>query len=164
MKLWHRPDQNSFDMWLCVSSSWSLCASLTSSNRKLCTCKLVQVQSFIIVSQYLRITLMISLSIVIGQVNVQSWHRKSVPSKIVYFLCILAFLLLPTNILYQLNFFYLKKKLINTFIVLTTPSHRFDHLLEMMFQLSREFWDLHWYLVWYNDLKLLLRTFLLWSE
>ena len=72
LKLLHRPDQNSFDTWLCVSSSWSLCASLTSSNRKLCTCKLVQVQSFVIVSQHLRITLMMSLYILIGHVNFQS--------------------------------------------------------------------------------------------
>ena len=131
----------SFDRRLRASSSWSLCRSLTSSNRKLCTCKLVQVQSFIIASQHLRITLMMSLSILIGHVNVQSWHRNSVPSIIVYFLCTLAFLLLPKKILYQLKFFYLKRKLINTFIVLTTPTLPFDHLLEMMFQLSREFWD-----------------------
>ena len=49
LKLRHGPDQNIFDTWLWASSSLSLCGSFTSSCRKLCTCKLLQVQSFIIV-------------------------------------------------------------------------------------------------------------------
>ena len=88
----------SFDRWLRASSSLSLCGSLTSSSRKMCTYKLLQVQPFIIVSQHLRITLNDEFVFPIGHVNVQSWLWNSIPSIIVYFLCTLACLLLPKTL------------------------------------------------------------------
>ena len=57
-----------------ASNSWSLCRSLTSISRKLCTCKLLQVQSFIIVSQNLRITLSEFVFPTILQEENFHWH------------------------------------------------------------------------------------------